>query len=309
MTGHGDPDRLADREALRELKARYFRCLDAKDWDGLRAVCTDDVVVEADGTRHHGARAFVDFLAPVLAGASTVHHGHTPEITFTGDDTASVVWAMADYLVFDEGPPPVGLHGYGHYHDRCVRTADGWRLAEVVLTRLRTDPLPGGLPTGAGAGAPRPLVLALDDLAWFVDQALDAMVAIVTSLGDDLANRRPDLPGANSPFAILTHCLGVMEFWGGRMVAGRPIQRDRDAEFTAQGPVGGLVEAVAAARRRFRHDLEAADALAPPRHPPAPGDAGTPLARTQGGVLLHVYEELSQHLGQMELTRDVLAAG
>ena len=27
---------------------------------------------------------------------------------------------------------------------------------------------------------------------------------------------------------------------------------------------------------------------------------------TQGDVLLHVYEELAQHLGQLEVTRDVL---
>ena len=29
----------------------------------------------------------------------------------------------------------------------------------------------------------------------------------------------------------------------------------------------------------------------------------------QGAALLHVYEELSQHYGQMEITRDVLRAG
>jgi len=34
------------------------------------------------------------------------------------------------------------------------------------------------------------------------------MLDIVTRLGDDLANRHLDLPGANSPYAILTHCLG-----------------------------------------------------------------------------------------------------
>jgi len=36
--------------------------------------------------------------------------------------------------------------------------------------------------------------------------------------------------------------------------------------------------------------------------------ADLPLATTQGGVLLHIYEELSQHLGQLELTRDIVTA-
>ncbi|MCA0337442.1 MAG: DUF664 domain-containing protein [Actinobacteria bacterium] len=30
--------------------------------------------------------------------------------------------------------------------------------------------------------------------------------------------------------------------------------------------------------------------------------------RSQGAVLLHVHEELAQHLGQMEVIRDVLLA-
>ena len=33
-----------DIEAIKQLKARYFRTLDQKDWAGYRAVFTDDVV-------------------------------------------------------------------------------------------------------------------------------------------------------------------------------------------------------------------------------------------------------------------------
>ena len=150
-------------------------------------------------------------------------------------------------------------------------------------------------------------VASTDDVLWFVDQALDEMVSIVRELGDDLASTRPDLPGANSPYAILTHCLGVMEFWGGYMLADRPFERDRDAEFRAEGRVDDLVERAAAARRRLVADIAAGDPSAPPRHDPVfPEDAGTPIATTQAGVLLHVLRELTQHLGQMEVSRDVL---
>jgi hypothetical protein len=34
-----------------------------------------------------------------------------------------------------------------------------------------------------------------------------------------------------------------------------------------------------------------------------------PYARAKGAVLLHILEELFQHLGQMEITRDALMAG
>jgi Protein of unknown function (DUF664) len=155
------------------------------------------------------------------------------------------------------------------------------------------------------------LSLSLDDYLWFVDEALAGMAAIVTELGDDLANRRPDLPGANSPYAILTHCLGVMEWWGGHAVAGRVVERDRDAEFRATGPVAALVARVDDARDRLRADVAALDSAAPLRGTDGlwPGDADLPIARTQAGALIHVYEELAQHRGQMEGTRDVLVAG
>jgi hypothetical protein len=109
------------------------------------------------------------------------------------------------------------------------------------------------------------LTLPIDDYQWFVDQALESMVAIVRQLGDAEANRRPALDGANTPFAILTHCLGVMEFWGGQVVAGRVIQRDRAAEFVASGPVAGLVAAAKRAMDAFRADVATADPAAPPR--------------------------------------------
>ena len=151
-------------------------------------------------------------------------------------------------------------------------------------------------------------MISVDDYLWFVDEALDGMVAIVTELGDDLANQRPDIPDANSPYAVLHHCLGVMAHWGGHVVAGRTVERDRDAEFRANGPVSELVERTRRARRQLADDLAALDAGAPPRGTTDPDDAGLPLVRTQGGAVLHIYEELAQHRGQMEVTRDVLRA-
>jgi len=147
-------------------------------------------------------------------------------------------------------------------------------------------------------------VITPDKYLSYVDTALDGMVAIVRELGDDLANRRPGITGANSPYAILTHCLGVMEYWGGHVVAGRPSNRDRDAEFVATGIVGDLVERVHRAREQLAADVAGADPSAPPRNPPP--DYRDLVTTTQGAVLLHIYEELAQHDGQMEITWDVL---
>ncbi|HKY66892.1 MAG TPA: DinB family protein [Acidimicrobiales bacterium] len=152
-------------------------------------------------------------------------------------------------------------------------------------------------------------MISVDDYLWYVDEALDGMVAIVTKLGDDKANRRPDIPGANSPYVILHHCLGVMEFWGGHVVAGRPVDRDRDAEFEARGPVDDLVRRTREAQAQLRKDVAELDDSAPPRNvPDDEEDAALPLGRTQGGALFHIYEELAQHRGQMEGYRDIILA-
>jgi hypothetical protein len=153
------------------------------------------------------------------------------------------------------------------------------------------------------------VAVSAGDFMWFVGTALDEMVRILRQLGDEGANRRPDLRGANSPFALLTHCLGVMEFWGGFMVGGRVIERDREAEFEATGLVEDLVLRTSLARRQLELDISGLDSAAVPPDVLGPEDAGVPYGTSQGAVLLHVLEELLQHLGQMQVTRDILLAG
>lgn len=100
-----------------------------------------------------------------------------------------------------------------------------------------------------------------------------------------------------------------MEFWAGHLVAGRPTECDRDAEFVATGEVSTLVERVQRARELLRADLATLDPAAPLRNPPDPEDAHLPFGRTQGTALLHLHRELAPHLGQMEGCRDVLTQG
>jgi hypothetical protein len=135
------------------------------------------------------------------------------------------------------------------------------------------------------------------------------MSDIVAGLGDDMATRRPALPGANSPYALLTHCVGVADYWSGALVAGRAVPRDRDAEFTATGPVGPLLAEVRALRDRLAADVRGTDLDGPLQAEPPPSFQGPDRPLTRGGALLHVLEELAQHHGQMEILRDTLRAG
>lgn len=148
-------------------------------------------------------------------------------------------------------------------------------------------------------------MLTPDDYLYYTDRALTGMVGIVADLGDDRANAAA-YPGANSPYALLHHCLGVIEAWAGEFVSGRPVDRDRDAEFTATGPVDELIERTAAVSRQLHRDVAEASPGDPLRRQPPASFLGPSRQLTQGAALQHVFEELAQHHGQMESLRDVL---
>ena len=131
--------RADEIEAIAQLKARYFRTMDAKDWDAMRAVFSDDLVMdttESGGDKITGADEFMAFLRDAIGDVVTVHHGHMPEIELTSATTATGIWAMEDMLRWPDGTE---MHGYGHYHETYRKEEGTWRIATSTLTRLRTD--------------------------------------------------------------------------------------------------------------------------------------------------------------------------
>ena len=134
---------MDDIKAIEQLKARYFRTMDTKDWAGMREVFADGVVMDttaSGGSVISGADDFIAFLRETLADVVTVHHGHMPEIELTSSTTATGIWAMEDMLRWPDGSE---LHGYGHY-DETYEKADGaWRISSSTLARLRMDFTPG----------------------------------------------------------------------------------------------------------------------------------------------------------------------
>ncbi|MDQ1694680.1 MAG: hypothetical protein QOJ03_33 [Frankiaceae bacterium] len=143
---------------------------------------------------------------------------------------------------------------------------------------------------------------------FLIDRHLDEMMTIVADLGDSLANVRSDLPGGNSPYQLVFHCCGVAEWWTRSAVLGLPVERDRAAEFEATGTVAELQQRVDAVVAHVRADLAVIDPDAPLRGDPSADYVDTPIGRSARGVLLHVLEELAQHHGQLELTRDAILA-
>ncbi len=125
------------------LKARYCRHLDTKDWSAFAGLFAEDVVIDttaAGGPRMEGRETAVSRIRASLDAATTVHQVHSPEIEIDGNE-ARAVWAMQDRVAWPNGRK---LDGAGHYHERYVRENGEWKIAESRLTRLYVEMQPSG---------------------------------------------------------------------------------------------------------------------------------------------------------------------
>ncbi len=124
---------LNDIEAIKKLKARYWRCVDKKLWTELVEVFTEDATLDYGDTRLDGGKTIAQSIKEVLADAATAHGGHSPEIEITSDTTAKGIWAFMDYLVWGSDTK---MMGFGHYEDEYVKEDGHWRIKSTKLTRI-----------------------------------------------------------------------------------------------------------------------------------------------------------------------------
>ncbi|MFE7439024.1 DinB family protein [Streptomyces chartreusis] len=148
-----------------------------------------------------------------------------------------------------------------------------------------------------------------NEYLYFLRRAFDGMLGALEDLGDDLGNTRPPLPDANSVYALTYHCVAVADYWTGHVIAGRVVNRERASEFTATGQCRQLRQQVDALFKRLEDDLASVAPAAPPRNTPPPEFEGPDRPLSVEGVQLHVLEELAQHHGQIQITRDLLKQG
>lgn len=132
-------DRLLAIEEISALKARYWRCIDTKEWAELRStVFADDLAADFTGTGggiYSSADDVVAMLERSLAGAVSAHQGGAGEIDITGPETASGTWAFIDHIEQAD----YTLDGAGRYHETYCRTSDGWRIATTRISRQYTN--------------------------------------------------------------------------------------------------------------------------------------------------------------------------
>jgi len=146
---------LAAIESIKQLKGRYFRLMDTKQWDALEGVFAPDAVFDArDAVRDGSGEDTLDqvlgeewlntgsatiraFIRNALLTMRSVHFGHMPEIEITGEDSARGIWPMKDQVeTIENGRIVRRLRGAGHYHETYQKIDGDWKIKTSRLTRL-----------------------------------------------------------------------------------------------------------------------------------------------------------------------------
>jgi len=136
-------------------------------------------------------------------------------------------------------------------------------------------------------------------------EKFDQLCETVNRIPEDLVNDCLPLDGSNSPVQILLHCCGMMRRWSSTVNLGITVPRDRDAEFSAKLAKPDALNLASETRTAFVADISRTELHQSPAALP-PGREIEYWMSTCEGVLMHVYEELCQHLGHLEITRDFL---
>jgi uncharacterized damage-inducible protein DinB len=139
----------------------------------------------------------------------------------------------------------------------------------------------------------------------YMRHAFGQMLDVADRLGDGRVNDRPLGADTNAVAALVIHCCAVTEFWIGHVALGRPTTRDRESEFSSTATVAELHTLVEATLAQVSEDLTAIDEgrTQPDRTGRQFLEGGD---QSDGAIVLHVLEELYQHLGHVELAADAL---
>lgn len=134
-----ETERRNIEQACAALSVEYCEIIDSKEYSRLREVFADDALFtppNAPDNPIRGADAMIAGLSAIPRALMTQHLAVNVRVRAESTDSASgscrILLYTADANEPDtiDGRKAAPLHRIGVYHDRYVRTAAGWRIAE-----------------------------------------------------------------------------------------------------------------------------------------------------------------------------------
>ena len=139
------PEDLVEIREIENLKYRYLRHLDLKEFDELELVFVPDAQASYGGGTHQldGREAIGRFLresmgTPVLL---TSHKCHHPEISLNAARTeATGIWALDDVVIHQE--LQLTMRGAAYYDDTYRKVDGRWLIASTGYKRVYEEMYP-----------------------------------------------------------------------------------------------------------------------------------------------------------------------
>jgi len=131
-------DALWAIEQIKQLKARYCRLLDERNWDEWAALFSPgiELVIESDPRQHlRGRDEVVRSVSSSLAGLVSVHHVHGADVVLHGERTAVGTWQVYSAGAAETAPGQFTHQSFGYYRDELELTDGLWRFTRVSLRR------------------------------------------------------------------------------------------------------------------------------------------------------------------------------
>jgi hypothetical protein len=132
-------NKLKEIEEIKQLKARYFRFLDSKDWNGFNSCLADDVTFDYPPGNIHvkGNKDLIANFSERHATTKTAHTGSMPEIEIKETYHAEGIWFMTDYIIStDEHKNKTIAQGFGRYFESYFRDNGKWVIKSILLERI-----------------------------------------------------------------------------------------------------------------------------------------------------------------------------
>ena len=139
-------EKLLAIEEICRLKAQRDRAADTKDWALYEALHAPDHVSENGdyGVWSTAAEMIVN-VRQSMANLTTLHHSHTPEITFDSPTLARCIWAMEGMSFWQQDGEDHWFQAFGHYFETCEKREGRWLFTRRSLTYFHTRKSPGAI--------------------------------------------------------------------------------------------------------------------------------------------------------------------
>jgi hypothetical protein len=136
---------LYDQALISDVIYRYSTGVDNKDWELFRTCFNDPINADFTSTGAPAPRTFpldtwIRVVQKTLAPFRvTQHFNSNVTIKVNGDEATALVYLKARHIPTDDPDCKRLWDVGGYYTDRLIRTANGWKIADLKFTQTWSE--------------------------------------------------------------------------------------------------------------------------------------------------------------------------